>query len=253
MVRKLSIILVIGFWLTGLNPIKAVAIGVYDGLWIGPETINFGGYTETFDSFTIIYQESADTLYQFDEIIGKVKMIKSGNQWIITSPIVFNYEGISFVTSTFTLTFLSDGHLTGNINFTADGVPGDSSIDAYKQNCQVLINGSTLTGLNGTEDSVKCYKINLPSGTTDLDVQTTGGIGDCDLYTIYHRPYKEWENYFSDNLGNNEQLFLQEPRDGKWYIILEGFEEYSGMSLKIKYQAMEKKAMPWVPLLLLVD
>ena len=253
MMRKLSIILVIGFWLTVLNPNNAISIGVFDGAWIGPETISFGGYTETSDSFTIIYQESTNTLDLFDEILGKVEMTKSGTQWIITSPIVFNYEGINFVVSTFTLNFLNDSHLTGYMNFTADGIPGNSSIDAYKQNCQLLINGSTLTGLNGTLDSAKCYEINLPSSATDLDVQTMGGMGDCNLYIIYHRPINEWENYYSDNFGNDEQIFLQEPRDGKWYIILLGFEAYRGVSLKITYQAMEKKAMPWIPLLLLGD
>jgi len=93
--------------------------------------------------------------------------------------------------------------------------------------------------------------MNVPflTGTTDLDVQTMGGTGDADLYLAYYRPLTEWENYYSENDQNNEQIFLPKPRDGKWYIVLVGYEAYSGMTLKIIYQAI--KAMPWVPLLLL--
>ena len=242
-------ILALGLLLTILNPINASAIGDYDGVWIGPLNISFSIFNETLNAGTIIYQESANVLHQFDQVFGKVEMVKSGNQWVITSPLDINYAGINFIVSTFTLTFLSDSHFTSSINFTADGIPGNGSIDAYKQTCQILKNNSTLTGLNGAVDSVKCYEINLPSGTTDLDLQTMGGTGDADLALAYHRPLTEWENYFSENLDNNEQIFVPKPKDGKWYIVIVGFEAYSGMSLNIIYQAI--KAMPWVPLLLL--
>ena len=253
MMRTISITIVIGFFLAILNPIKTTAAGVYDGVWIGPETITFGGYSETFYNFTIIYQESANTLDTFDQVAGRINMIKSGNQWSITSPIILNYRGINFFVSTYTITFLNDSHLKGYLNFTAEGAPGDSSIVAYKQSCAVLKNGSSLTGLNGAMDSVKCYEIDFPAKAIDLEVKTTGGIGDCDLYIIYQRPVDEWENYNSENFGNDEQLLIQEPRGGKWYLILIGYEAYSGMSLKISYKQSEKKATPWIPLLLLDD
>jgi len=252
MKRTLSIIVVIGLWLTALYTVKAAANGVYDGVWVGPLSMSFGEYNDKFNSGTVIYQDGANTMHQFDQNFGKIEMIKSGNQWIIPSPLVTNYDGINFVFSTFTLTFLSDDHFTSVLNFTADGIPGNGNIDAYKQSCPALTNGSTLTGLNGTMDSVKCYELNLTPGTTDLDVQTMGGTGDSDLYLIYHRPINEWVNYYSENFFNDEQIILSEPIDGKWYIALVGYEAYSSMSLKVTYQEMAaiNKAMPWLMLLL---
>ena len=94
---------------------------------------------------------------------------------------------------------------------------GTGSLPHTKQACQNLTNGTTLSGISGAEDSLRCYELDLPSGSTDLDVQTWGGSGDCDLYLIYHRP--DFDFYTSENWDNQEQITLATPYPGKWYVV----------------------------------
>ena len=45
-----------------------------------------------------------------------------------------------------------------------------------------LTNGVPLTGLSGTAGSETFYRIDVPAGQDQLDILTTGGTGDVDLY-----------------------------------------------------------------------
>ena len=83
----------------------------------------------------------------------------------------------------------------------------------------VLTNGDAVTiESNGAEQPL--YSFDIPSGATNLIIQSSGGTGDVDLYvkvgseattTNYdHRPYKG---------GNNETISVAEPQVGKWYVM----------------------------------
>src|SRR5512146_3537954 len=63
-----------------------------------------------------------------------------------------------------------------------------------------LSNGVAVTEITGSAGSEKFYKIDVPAGQDSLDILTTGGTGDVDLYvrrgalptttTWDYRPYK---------------------------------------------------------------
>jgi len=101
-----------------------------------------------------------------------------------------------------------------------------------------LTNGIALTGLSGTAGGETFYKIDVPAGQDQLQILTTGGSGDVDLYvrrgslptiTAYdYRPYK---------VGNEETVTVASPAAGTWYIMLRGFSAYSGVTLKATYSA----------------
>ena len=216
------------------TPASVFAIGEYDGLWVGPETITLPGYgslTET--TGTIIYQEEQNELYFFDSLFGTIQLIKSNNQWILPSPIWTTFEGYQAYLTEVSITFHSSSYLTGSITVMIEGVTGTGSLSHNKSTCQNLTNGTTLSGISGSEDSLRCYEVDLPSGSTDLTVQTWGGSGDSDLYLIYHRP--NFDFYSSENWENQEEITLPSPDPGKWYIVLYGFESYSGLSLRASY------------------
>ena len=62
------------------TPGPLFAIGEYNGVWAGPETVTVPGYgsaTET--TGTVIYQEDQNTLYFFDPLFGAIQLIKSGS------------------------------------------------------------------------------------------------------------------------------------------------------------------------------
>jgi hypothetical protein len=66
-----------------------------------------------------------------------------------------------------------------------------------------------------------------------LEIQTSGGTGDCDLYVgngfqadLYlwdYRPYLR---------GNDESVTISNPWPGDWHIMLNGYNAYSGVTLE---------------------
>lgn len=228
-------------------PGSGFALGEYDGVWLGPETVNVPGYEpETETTGTVIYQANQNTLNFWDPLFGSVDLIKSGNQWVLPSPIQTTYMGYLATVTSAIVTFPSNNYLTGTITAEVQDVIATATLSHTKQPCQNLANGETLSGLSGAEGSLRCYAINLPVGTTNLDVQTWGGSGDCDLIVIFHRP--DFDLYTSEDDANQEQITVTSPNSGKWYIGLDGWGSYSGLNLNVSYQA---KTMPWVQLLLL--
>lgn len=222
-------------WLLIINlPGTVFAIGEYDGVWVGPEVVEVSGVeliNET--TGTVIYQEDQDTLGFWDPMFGSVDLVRSGNQWLLPSPISTSYAGYEATVTSLVLTFDSSSHLTGTLTVEVLGVVGTGFLSHSKQSCQNLTNDTTISGLSGAEESLRCYEIDLPSGATNLAVQTAGGVGNCDLILVYHRP--DFDYYTSENSDNQEQIFVASPNSGKWYLGLVGWESYSGLNLTVSY------------------
>ena len=101
-----------------------------------------------------------------------------------------------------------------------------------------LVSGQAVPNLSGVAGSGRYYVINVPTGMTSLTVNTSGGTGDVDLYvrqgslptlTTYScRPYLT---------GNTESCSFANPASGPYYVMLNGFASYSGVSLLGTYTA----------------
>jgi vibriolysin len=99
-----------------------------------------------------------------------------------------------------------------------------------------MTNGQTLTGLSGATGSWSYFKITVPTGQTQLKVTMSGGTGDADLYvrqgsqptstTYTCRPYLT---------GNAETCTMTNPAAGDWYIGLNAYAAFSGVSLNATY------------------
>lgn len=110
----------------------------------------------------------------------------------------------------------------------SDTPPGDDGLQ----------NGVPLTGLSGASGSKASYKVTVPDGASNLVIATSGGSGDVDLYTRYGsapttasydcRPYRN---------GNTESCSVATPQAGTYYILLNGYAAYSGVSLKASWSA----------------
>jgi secreted trypsin-like serine protease len=93
------------------------------------------------------------------------------------------------------------------------------------------------TNLSGSTGSWRHYPISVPSGKTNLTVTMSGGTGDADLYvkfgsqptlTSYNcRPYK---------VGNNETCSFTSPSAGTWYVSIQAYSSYSGVSVTATVQ-----------------
>jgi len=231
--RNILKVVLIGLFVLTINkPLFVFALGEIDGIWIGEETVSVLGEQYTEITGTIIFQESDTTLYIYDDLLGVVLLVKSGDQWVLPSPVGTTFLGYTCVTNEISLIFHGES-LTGTITVTVyaygEEYVGHASLSQNKQSCQALSSGATVSDLSGEEDSFRCFEIDLPPGAISLNVQTWGGSGDCDLYLIYSRP--DFYNDCSDDDFNDEEITVTSPGSGKWYIVLEGWENYSGVTL----------------------
>ncbi|CAM3592536.1 pre-peptidase C-terminal domain-containing protein [Pseudoalteromonas maricaloris] len=95
-----------------------------------------------------------------------------------------------------------------------------------------LISGQTQANVTGAKSSQTLYYIDVPAGATQLKVETAGGSGDVDMYVRFNaepttqnydcRPYKS---------GNNEVCTITPVQTGRYYVMLDGYESYSGVAL----------------------
>jgi uncharacterized repeat protein (TIGR02543 family) len=86
------------------------------------------------------------------------------------------------------------------------------------------------TGLSGARDSFKYYKINVPAGTAELKITTTGGTGDCNIYI--KPPGDDSYELAGDETGSNETITIPSPDAGEWNLFLHAYEAYFGVTLK---------------------
>ena len=99
-----------------------------------------------------------------------------------------------------------------------------------------LTNGVAVTGLSGASLSEKFYKIVVPAGQDYLTIETSGGTGDVDLYVKRgSKPTLASWDYRPFLIGNNETVDVTNPAAATWYILLKGYQPYSGLTLKATY------------------
>ncbi|MBQ4877813.1 pre-peptidase C-terminal domain-containing protein [Pseudoalteromonas luteoviolacea] len=138
--------------------------------------------------------------------------------------------------------------LPGNVNWwyasgLGDVLPlvqstsGRSIIDTPDlPNPNVLENDVPATGLTGAKGSKTIYTMEVPANTNQLSFTSSGGTGDVDMYVKFGsepttssydcRPYKD---------GNNESCSITNIQAGTYYVMLNGYATYSGVSLVGSY------------------
>ncbi|WP_233166364.1 M4 family metallopeptidase [Archangium sp. Cb G35] len=99
-----------------------------------------------------------------------------------------------------------------------------------------LSNGVPVSSLSGSSGNKKYYSLEVPAGQTSLSFEISGGTGDADLYvrngavpsasTYDCRPYAS---------GNAESCPFTNPAAGTWYVMLNAYSSYSGVTLKGTY------------------
>ncbi len=101
-----------------------------------------------------------------------------------------------------------------------------------------LTNGVAVTGLSGSAGVGQYFKIDVPAGQDSLKISTSGGTGDVDLYVrLGAQPTTTSYDYRPYKVGNNETVDVNDPAGGTWYIMLRGYTNYAGVTLKATYSA----------------
>ncbi|MCW8876807.1 MAG: PPC domain-containing protein [Kangiellaceae bacterium] len=92
------------------------------------------------------------------------------------------------------------------------------------------------TNISGAQGAELAYFIDVPAGASNLNIVTSGGTGDGDLYVRFGaapttstydcRPYKS---------GNNETCTFATPSEGRYYVMIRGYSAFSGVSLTASF------------------
>ena len=96
-----------------------------------------------------------------------------------------------------------------------------------------LKNGQPVSGLAGQAGGEAFFAIDVPEGQTQLEISTSGGTGDVDLYVcLGHKPTTDEWDYRPYLAGNEETVIVDKPKAGRYYIMLRGYLAYAGATLQ---------------------
>ena len=90
--------------------------------------------------------------------------------------------------------------------------------------------------ISGRFNSQKYYRIEVPTGATDLEIAISGGRGDADLYVLFDsEPSLDAFECAPYLAGNEESCFFSTPKKGTYYIMIHGYSNYADVSLVASY------------------
>jgi serine protease len=109
----------------------------------------------------------------------------------------------------------------------------------------MLKNGVAETGLEGSQETLLMFAIDLPADATSLSVLMSGGSGDADLYVRYAAAPTLSSYYCRPYLyGNTEICRMQSVQAGRYYVMLHGYSAYAGTSLVAAYATQSNAPKP---------
>ena len=129
-------------------------------------------------------------------------------------------------------------------------VDGPRSVTAtFTLVAEDLANGVPRSGLAGDRATQRLFRLAVPAEASDLVVETTGGTGDVDLYLQSGSPPSrtvyDCRGFSPDN---SERCTVARPDEGSYFILLDAFEAYSGVTLEASYRPPESPPPPPVRL-----
>ncbi|CCQ11896.1 Vibriolysin, extracellular zinc protease [Pseudoalteromonas luteoviolacea B = ATCC 29581] len=110
---------------------------------------------------------------------------------------------------------------------------------------EALTNGVTRTGINGAAKEQKFFTLDVPSGTTSLRFDTTGGTGDADLYVKFgSRPSLQTFDCKSTSSTSTESCTISSIQAGTYYVMVEAWNQISDVSLTGTYSGGSTGTQP---------
>jgi len=136
-------------------------------------------------------------------------------------------------------TYASAGTYSVSLTVTDNGGATNtktSSVTVAPTGGNVLQNGVAVTGLGATTGNKLNYTMVVPAGATNLKFVTSGGSGDGDLYVKFgSAPTTSSYDCRSWATGNAETCNIATAQAGTYYVMINAYATFSGMSLTGSY------------------
>jgi len=119
------------------------------------------------------------------------------------------------------------------------GVYGSGS-DRFTRNQRFnavdMVNGIPY-GVTGRRGTAQLFSIQVDRDQAFLNVMCNGGVGDVDIY-IKFNDYPTKRNYDerSAHGGNQEQIILDNPQEGKYYVVLYGYDNFDNVGFEAEFR-----------------
>ena len=117
-----------------------------------------------------------------------------------------------------------------------------------------LMNNVPATGISGASGSQQFYVIDVPIYQSWLDITTSGGTGNLQVYSSFDaEPTTKVYDYWSHLQGTDQSITVRYPARGPWYIMLLGTSPYTDVTLKADYRPCQNEVIPAPAALLLAS
>jgi len=111
----------------------------------------------------------------------------------------------------------------------------DSSLDYI-----VLTNNIPKNNISVPYNQILYFAIDVPANQRNLIIDTWGGTGDIDLYAHYGRiPVDITPDYKCYAWGNDENIYIRNPDEGRWFIFMVGYETSQDITIKAVYNTLD--------------
>lgn len=156
-------------------------------------------------------------------------------------------QGVTWSSSNSAVAFVDQaGRVTARANGTAT-ITARSNHDVSKFGTATVTVGASAPGtpsgvtrltsgvvvtISGSEGSERLFVITVPPNAARLEVKSIGGVGDLDLFVSRAAPPTPSSyNCASEGSNNTELCSIANPTAEEWYVLVLGFEPFSGATL----------------------
>ena len=134
---------------------------------------------------------------------------------------------------------------TANITAQSVGDPAKEAVATFTVDqaplaaATPITSGTAVANLSAAVNEFRYWRIEVPVGATSLKAETTGATSDIDLFILANAlPTQTYTNSqptrcFSAGASGNESCTITNPQSRVYYVMIDAFEAYSGVTLKV--------------------
>jgi hypothetical protein len=164
--------------------------------------------------------------------------VTSDQLWLTATPADgrLNPGDTAVVSTTVSSASLAPGTYTGTLTI-ADPLAPAATVEvpvsvAVAEPTLVPVGTPPVPGLTGAQGSRAYFAVQVPGGMASLQIATSGGTGNADVFVRYGAPpTATQQDCISAGATSDDSCTLSQPLAGTYYVMVSGEGAYSGVTL----------------------